>query len=128
MDMGNTVVGTSSLIEATRVQGTAVFDPTGEKLGTIDDVMIDKRSGVAAYAIMSFGGFLGLGTDHHPIPWSKLKYVPKIGGYVVDIEAKVLEGGPTYADGVEPKWGDKTYEEGLHNYYGVTPYWGETWR
>ena len=118
-------IGGGSLIEATRVQGTAVFNPEGEKLGSIDDVMIDKRSGVAAYAILSFGGFLGLGTDHYPIPWAKLKYSPQVGGYVVDMNSKQLEGAPAFADGMEPQWGDQAYEKRLHTYYGVPPYWGE---
>jgi sporulation protein YlmC with PRC-barrel domain len=116
----------NTLIEASKVQGTAVYDPHGERLGTIDDVMIEKRSGHAAYAIMSFGGFLGLGGDYRPIPWSKLKYDPQIGGYVVDIEPRVLEGAPAYAAGSQPQWGDQTYEEGLHRYYGA-PYWGDAW-
>ena len=116
-----------ALIEASKVQGTAVFNSKGEKLGSVDDVMIDKRSGNAAYAILSFGGFLGIGSGYHPIPWSKLKYSTDMGGYVVDIDKTVLEGAPAYAAGAEPRWGDQTYEEGLHRYYGATPYWGDTW-
>lgn len=125
MDTVNTTRG--SLIEASKVQGTSVFNPQGEKLGAIDDIMLDKRSGKAAYAIMSFGGFLGLGGDYHPIPWSKLKYETNMGGYVVDIESRVLEGAPAFAAGAAPRWGDKTYEEGLHRYYGASPYWGDIW-
>lgn len=117
----------SSLIEASRVQGTSVFNPHGEKLGAVDDFMIDKRSGHAAYAIMSFGGFLGLGGDYFPIPWSLLKYDTTVGGYVVDIEPRVLEGAPAYAAGAEPRWGDRDYEENLHRHYGAPPYWGDTW-
>jgi sporulation protein YlmC with PRC-barrel domain len=125
--MADIQAAANPLIEASKVQGTAVYNPQGERLGTIDDVMIEKRSGHAAYAIMSFGGFLGLGGDYRPIPWSKLKFDPQLGGYVVDIEPRLLEGAPTYAAGAEPRWGDQSYEEGLHNYYGVRPYWGDTW-
>jgi sporulation protein YlmC with PRC-barrel domain len=117
----------SSLIEASKVQGTDVYNPHGEKLGVVDDVMIDKRSGQAAYAIMSFGGFLGLGGDFYPIPWKTLKFDSAIGGYVVDIEPRVLEGAPAYAAGAEPQWGDRNYEENLHRYYGAPPYWGDSW-
>lgn len=123
----NATIPNSSLIEASKVQGTAVYNPAGERLGTIDDVMIEKRSGQAAYAIMSFGGFLGIGGDHHPIPWSKLKYDTTLGGYIVDIEPRMLEGAPAYAAGAQPRWGDQTYEENLHRYYGAPPYWGEAW-
>lgn len=117
----------SSLIDASKVQGTNVFNPHGEKLGSIDDVMLEKYSGKAAYAIMSFGGFLGLGGDYYPIPWSKLKYDTNLGGYVVDIEPRVLEGAPAFGAGASPQWGNKTYEEGLHRHYGAAPYWGDSW-
>lgn len=126
--MANVETTQRSLIEASKVQGTAVYNPHGERLGSIDDVMIDKVSGLCVYAIMSFGGFLGLGSDYHPIPWSKLTYDRKLGGYVVDIEPRVLEGAPAYAAGAQPRWGDQTYEEGLHRYYGALPYWGDTWQ
>jgi len=125
--MDNIESTNNSLIEASKVQGTAVYNPHGEKLGAIDDVMIDKRSGQAAYAIMSFGGFLGLGGDHYPIPWAKLKYDVNVGGFVVDIEPRVLEGAPAYAAGATPRWGDKTYEEEIHSHYGSPPYWGDSW-
>jgi sporulation protein YlmC with PRC-barrel domain len=127
LHMDTAQITRSSLIEASKVQGTDVFNPHGEKLGVIDDVMIDKRSGQAAYAIMSFGGFLGMGGDYYPIPWAKLRYDVKAGGYVVDIEPRVLEGAPAYAAGASPQWGDRTYEEGIHRYYGAPPYWGDSW-
>jgi sporulation protein YlmC with PRC-barrel domain len=125
--MANVETTQRTLIEASKVQGTAVYNPHGDRLGSIDDVMIDKSSGVCAYAIMSFGGFLGLGSDYRPIPWSKLTYDRRLGGYVVDIETRVLEGAPAYAAGAAPRWGDQTYEEGLHRHYGAPPYWGDTW-
>jgi sporulation protein YlmC with PRC-barrel domain len=125
--MANVATPQSTLIEASKVQGTAVYNPHGERLGSIDDVMIDKNSGLSVYAIMSFGGFLGLGADYRPIPWSKLTYSRTLGGYVVDVDARVLEGAPAYAAGAAPRWGDKTYEEDLHSYYGALPYWGDTW-
>ena len=125
--MADLQTANNTLIEASKVQGTAVYNPHGERLGNIDDVMIDKRSGKAAYAIMSFGGFLGLGGDYYPIPWGKLKYDSQVGGYVVDIEPRILEGAPAVAAGAQPRWGDQSYEEGLHRYYGAPPYGGEAW-
>ena len=125
--MADLPTASNTLIEASKVQGTAVYNPHGERLGNIDDVMIDKRSGQAAYAIMSFGGLLGLGADYYPIPWAKLKYDSQVGGYVVDIEPRVLQGAPAFAAGAQPRWGDQTYEDGLHRYYGAPPYWGEAW-
>ncbi len=64
--MAGVETATNRLIEASKVQGAAVYNPHGERLGTIDDVMIEKHSGQAAYAIMSFGGFLGVGGDFRP--------------------------------------------------------------
>ena len=124
MEMANV---TNSLIETSKVQGTSVYNPQGEALGVIDDVMLNRRTGQAVYAIMSFGGFLGVGSEYHPIPWAKLKYDKNFGGYVVDIEPRVLEGAPAYAAGATPRWGEREYEEGLHSYYHVPPYWGDTW-
>jgi sporulation protein YlmC with PRC-barrel domain len=66
---------TGNLIASSKVQGTAVYNTAGESLGEIDDLMIDKSTGKVAYAIMSFGGFLGImGNKYHPLPWSVLKY------------------------------------------------------
>jgi sporulation protein YlmC with PRC-barrel domain len=120
----DTLKDTSSLIAGSRVQGTSVYNAAGESLGSIEDVMIDKRSGNVAYAIMSFGGFLGLGDKYHPLPWSVLKYDTSKGGYVVNLDRAQLEGAPAYAVGSTPTWGDRKYESNIHDYYGVDPYWG----
>ena len=74
---------TVSLISAGKVQGTNVYNTQGDSLGEVYDVMIDKRSGKIAYAVMSFGGFLGMGNSYHPLPWNTLKYDTRQGGYVV---------------------------------------------
>ncbi|MBN9016836.1 MAG: PRC-barrel domain-containing protein [Rhizobiales bacterium] len=113
----------NSLIGADKVEGTAVYDPTGERLGAVHDVMIDKVSGRVAYAVLSFGGFLGIGENYHPLPWNALKYDTELGGYVVGLSREQLEGGPTYDEGEEPAWGDRAYEKRVHDYYGVPPYW-----
>jgi hypothetical protein len=85
--------------------------------------MIDKQTGQVAYAIMSFGGFLGIGNSYHPLPWSLLRYNPNLGGYVVELDESLLKGAPSYPVGAEPAWGDPEYEGKLHDYYGVGPYW-----
>jgi hypothetical protein len=68
------MITTSALISSSKVDGTKVYNPAGEKLGSIESLMIDKISGQVRYAVMAFGGFLGMGTDRHPLPWSTLKY------------------------------------------------------
>jgi sporulation protein YlmC with PRC-barrel domain len=115
---------TSSLISAEKVIGTNVYNTAGDSLGDINDVMIDKKSGRIAYAVMSFGGFLGIGERYHPLPWSTLKYDPRQGGYVVGLTKEQLEQGPTYAANENPAWGDRAYEQRIHDYYRTQPYWG----
>jgi hypothetical protein len=113
---------TTTLIAADKVAGTPVYNIQGESIGEIDDVMIDKVSGKVAYAVMSFGGFLGMGENYHPLPWSILKYDPARGGYVVDVANDVLRGSPAYGVDSDPL-GDRTYDEKIYGYYGVPPYW-----
>jgi sporulation protein YlmC with PRC-barrel domain len=115
---------TSTLIAADKVSGTSVYNTAGESLGEIYDVMIDKESGKIAYAVMSFGGFLGIGEEYHPVPWSILKYDTAQGGYVVNLDKPQLEGAPAYSEDAEPPWGDRAYDESVYSYYKAPPYWG----
>jgi sporulation protein YlmC with PRC-barrel domain len=105
-------------IRASRVKGTDVYNPSGDHLGHIDDIILTKREGRAAYAIMSFGGFLGLGEQYHPLPWDSLNYDPSRGGYVVDVSREQLEGAPSYAPQDEPDWNDPEYARRIRGYYG----------
>jgi hypothetical protein len=114
---------TTTLISGEKVSGTNVYNTAGESLGDVHDVMIDKVSGRVAYAVMSFGGFLGIGESYHPLPWSALTYDIDKGGYVVNLSRDQLEGAPTYSSDSEPSW-DRPYEQGIHDYYGIDPYWG----
>ena len=116
-----TSITSSTLIAAERVNGTNVYNPAGEKLGSVEDIMIDKVSGKAIYAIMSFGGFLGMGEKHHPLPWSSLKYDTSKEGYVVDLDKKMLEGSPSYDDG-DFSW-TSDYGRQVDKYYGAPTYW-----
>ena len=75
---------TDRLIASNKVEGTAVYNRTGEHLGEVYNFMVDKYSGQVAYAVMSFGGFLGIGEKYHPLPWKVLTYDTSLGGYVVD--------------------------------------------
>jgi sporulation protein YlmC with PRC-barrel domain len=108
---------TGTLIAASKVEGTAVYNRQGESLGSIYDVMIDKRSGDVAYAVMSFGGFLGIGQRYHPLPWNMLDYDERQSGYVVDLNKEMLEKAPSYAQDQEPNWADQTYVRRIDDYY-----------
>ncbi|MFT8246391.1 PRC-barrel domain-containing protein [Roseomonas sp. BN140053] len=110
------------LISADKVEGTAVFNREGERLGTVEDVMLDKISGRVAFAVMSFGGFLGIGEQYHPLPWSTLNYDVQLGGYVVDMTREQLSGAPSYAAGSDVDLNDDTYGKRVYDYYKA-PYW-----
>jgi sporulation protein YlmC with PRC-barrel domain len=90
---------THDLIESDRVEGTNVYRSDGTKIGSVERLMIDKYSGQVAYAVMSFGGFLGLGEDHYPVPWQKLTYNERLGGYELNISDGELKKAPKYATG-----------------------------
>jgi len=107
---------TSSLIAASKVNGTTVYNRAGENLGSVDDVMINKVSGQVAYAVMSFGGFLGIGERYHPLPWSSLTYDTGLGGYVVDVNRDQLERAPSYSRDETP-WSDPAYGRRVSDYY-----------
>jgi len=119
-------VASGRMIAGGKVAGTTVYNLAGDKLGTINDVMIDKLSGRIAYAVMNFGGFLGMGGRHHPLPWSTLRYDQEIGGYVVNLDPRVLEGAPAYADDEVVEWEDPDWGQRLHDHYGAAPYWMAT--
>lgn len=111
---------TRELIASNKVEGTAVFNTEGERLGSITNFMVDKRSGKADYAVMQFGGFLGIGADHYPIPWSMLNYSTDHGGYVVDLDKDRLENAPRYSDeNTQPDY-DPAYNQQVYSHYGVT--------
>lgn len=114
---------TTTLISSEKVAGTDVYNTAGESLGEVHDVMIDKLSGRVAYAVMAFGGLLGMGVKYHPLPWSSLTYDTDKGGYVVNLSREQLEGAPVFAEDAEPQW-DREYEKRIHDYYGIVPYWG----
>ncbi|MDR6536555.1 PRC-barrel domain-containing protein [Variovorax soli] len=113
-----TTTSSHDVISSDRVEGTNVYNAAGEKLGSIDDLMIDKISGQVRYAVMEFGGFLGMGTDRYPIPWSMLKYDTSQDGYVVNLDKATLESAPRYATDNVPDYDDE-YSLTVNKYYGM---------
>ncbi|MGU3538736.1 PRC-barrel domain-containing protein [Methylobacterium sp. A54F] len=113
-----------SLIASDRVIGTDVRRPSGERVGTIERLMLDKASGRVAYAVMSFGGFLGIGEGFHTLPWGVLRFEPELDAYVLDItEEQLREAPPRSPEGTDPA-NDRDWEEHVHRYYNAAPYWG----
>jgi hypothetical protein len=114
---------TLDLIGSDKVEGTNVYRSNGEKVGSVERVMLEKRSGKVAYAVMSFGGFLGMGDDHYPVPWERLAYNEKLGGYEVNISDAELQGAPKYGN-TEWDW-NRDQGRKVYDYYGARPYWDE---
>lgn len=114
---------TVSLIGSDKVEGTAVYGLNGNHIGSVERVMIDKRSGKVAYAVMSFGGFLGIGQDYYPLPWAKLDYNEALDGYQVDVTEEQVKGAPSFARDDEYDWADREHDRRISSYYGVPPYW-----
>ncbi len=113
---------TFNLISSEDVEGTKVCDSSGNRIGEIDHLMIDRSSGNVRYAIMSFGGFLGLGHSHYPVPWNALKYDASVGGYVSNITEQQLRDAPEFSD---DSWTNREWETDWHDHFGAKPYWQE---
>ena len=111
----------SRLISTEKVEGTAVYNRAGEHLGTVETLMIDKISGRVAFAVMAFGGFLGIGESQHPLPWSVLTYDTTLGGYVVDLTQEQLKAAPAYA--AEDMDLSDTNGRRVYDYYKAEPFW-----
>ena len=114
---------TGSLIGSDKVEGTTVYGANDQKIGSIERVMIDKISGRVSYAVLSFGGFLGIGDEHYPLPWQSLKYDTNLGGYRTGITESQLKGAPKFRKDQSWEYEDRGRESALYSYYGATPYW-----
>lgn len=110
-----------SVIASSRVEGAAVYNTAHEKLGSIDTLMIDKYTGQVRYAVLEFGGFLGMGSELYPLPWNMLKYDTAQDGYVVPVDKSTLENAPSYIGDDEPDYTDD-YGRKVYGHYGATWY------
>ena len=108
----------SHVISSDKVEGSSVYNSNGDKLGSINHLMIDKYSGHVRYAVLEFGGFLGMGTDSYPLPWSMLKYNTQFEGYVVPVDKSQLEKAPRYSATETPEYSDE-YGRKVYSHYGV---------
>ena len=123
-DESGAVRETPTLIASDKVEGTPVRRSDGEKIGVIERVMIEKRSGKVAYAVMSFGGFMGMGEGYHTVPWSVLKYNTALDAYEVNLSEDQLKGAPPRTSQGQDASFDRDWEEHVHRYYNAAPYWG----
>jgi hypothetical protein len=112
------------LISSRRVEGTPVYNAAGDRLGAIHSVMIEKRSGQVAYALMSFGGVLGFAEHVHPLPWDMLTYDIDRNAYVADIGKDELKKAPKLHLDEADRPRDRDYDEEVAGYYGRLPWFG----
>jgi len=113
---------TTSLIGSDKVDGTSVYGGDGKKIGSVERVMIDKISGKVAFAVLSFGGFLGMGESFYPLPWTALDYDADLGGYRVNLTKDQLERAPKYTESQGWNW-NRDNERRVYEYYRMQPYW-----
>ena len=118
-----THTGHTDAIQASRVIGTNVYNTAGESIGSIEDVMLDKTSNGIMFAVIGFGGFLGIGEKYHAVPWSTLDYDTDKDGYVVPFSKEQLQAAPAYS--IEDLTGNdgKAARDASFDYYKVDPYW-----
>ena len=109
---------TRRLIASNKVEGTPVYSGDRQRLGTIYNFMVDKVSGQAEYAVLRYGGFLGMGQRYYPLPWRVLTYHRDAGGYVIDMLARDFEDAPSFDRDSEPEF-DREYGRRVHSWYGL---------
>ena len=114
---------THDLISSEKVDGTAVYGREGERIGSVKSLMIEKRGGRVTDAVVSVGGFLGMGEKYHSLPWSTLKYDTDVDGYRLDVTEDQLRSGPTFDDTTADNALDRAYQHRVYSHYGVNPYW-----
>ena len=109
---------TSRLIGSNKVEGTAVYGQDGHRLGSIYNFMVDKLSGKVEYAVMSYGGMLGMGQRYYPLPWEMLTYDTRQGGYRIDMTERDLKDAPSFDRETEPHF-NESYSDRVHGWYGT---------
>jgi sporulation protein YlmC with PRC-barrel domain len=110
----------SALVASNRIEGTPVFGADGKRIGKIERLMIEKRTGKVGYAVLSFGGFLGIGAHHYPIPWSLLTYNKELGGYQVSLAEEQLKNAPKLGP---DEMLDQSGRPAVDDHWGVTYPW-----
>ena len=118
-----TQTGHTEAIAASRVIGTSVYNAAGESIGEIEDVMLDKMSNGIMFAVIGFGGFLGMGEKYHAVPWASLDYDEDKGGYVVPFSKDQLKAAPAHSINELTSSDGTAARDESYSYYGVQPYW-----
>lgn len=118
-----TATGHTTAIRAGRAIGTDVYDRSGKKIGEVKDIVLEKTSNNILFAVVSFGGVLGIGEKYHPVPWAELDFDPQVGGYVVSFTESQLKSAPADSLDALTKDDGRAYRDRAFQHYGTKPYW-----
>ena len=121
-----TATGHTSAIRAKKVIGTSVKDASGNTIGKVEDIVLDKLSNNIMFAVVSFGGFLGMGEKYHPLPWSTLDYDEGEHGYVVNLSKEQLQAAPAYELAELTRDDGAQFREQVYDYYNAPRYWSQS--
>jgi sporulation protein YlmC with PRC-barrel domain len=118
-----TASGHTNAIRAKKVIGTDVKDPTGKSIGKVEDILLEKQSNNIMYAVVGFGGFLGVGEKYHPLPWSVLNYDEDEGAYIVNLTKEQLAAAPADSLDALTQGDGQGYRDRVYGYYKAERYW-----
>ncbi len=110
-------------LSATTLIGDGVVNPQGEDLGKVEDIMLDLSSGRVAYAVLSFGGFLGMGDKLFAVPWQAMSIDTNRHVFVLNVDKTKLQNAPGFDKNHWPETGDRDWLNNVYEYYGFEPYW-----
>ena len=113
------------ILSASTLQGTQVRNSEGDDLGKIEEIMLDQPSGKVAYAVLSFGGFMGMGDKLFAIPWKAISLDQENENAILDVQPDVLDNAPGFDKDHWPDFADPQWGESIHSHYNSTPYWEE---
>lgn len=117
---------TRRVLSSSTLEGDSVRNSAGEDLGKIEEIMIDIPTGRVAYAVLSFGGFLGIGNKLFAVPWEALTVDEEAHQFILNVDRQTLENAPGFDKDNWPDMADPSWGAQIHSHYGYTPYWETT--
>lgn len=121
--MSRTQELTHNLVKTDEIIGVNVINTQDEDLGEIKELVIDKLSGHVVYAVLSFGGFLGLGDKYFALPWKALNYDLNKDAFILNVSKEQLKNAPGFDKDHWPDMSDRTWESRIYKFYSIKPYW-----
>jgi sporulation protein YlmC with PRC-barrel domain len=113
------------IMSAGTLAGDRVRNSAGEDLGKIEEIMLDVPTGRVAYAVLSFGGFLGMGNKLFAIPWEALTLNERDHEFILNVDKQRLDNAPGFDKDNWPDMADPAFGQKVYDYYGYKPYWND---